>query len=366
MSGMPLNKMIEAALLGAEAGAMEKIAQEAGEGGGKCEACGKASPPGSKMCRECAEKAARREEAQAGGEEQEKTSSAHVEKLASAVEFLVHNFGAVQRPVGRVKTAQEPAVTRTPDDVGPGSGKTALPTNLKSPTPGEAPEGFGEARGNKPPVRPPLERGVQPTAAPNALQTDHNSPPGGTAPYPETGVMKAGSRAGRVGRIKAAMLRKAGADAEAPASISGPKTQSITGPENQSSTVPRPAEVTSQERMIASNQAAIDATKRQAKEVPKRRMGEVLTEPALTASTDTALQKALGSDVVSRGGAKVASDNRFSALQKVAAQGCQCLPQQLEKGSCGFCKIASRIEKRRTGQAGGQSFVSLNVPGATR
>lgn len=363
--GMSLNKMIEAALLSADNGAMEKIAQEAGEPA-KCEACGKPASPGSKLCRECAEKTARREEQQAaGGEEQEKTSSAHVEKLAAAVEYLVDNFGSIQRPVGRVKLAQEPAATSTPSDVGPGSGKNALPTNLNSPTPGEMPEGFGEAKNNKPPVKPPLESGNQPTAAANALQTDHNSPPGGTAPYPETGVMKAGSRRGRVSHIKAAMLRKAGADSESPSKISGSKTQSITGPENQPSTVPRPAEVTSQERLIASNEAAINATQRQAAEVPKKRMGEVLTEPMQTASTDTTLQKALGSDVVNKAGTKIAS-SKFSALQKIASQGCQCDAQQLEKGSCGFCKIASRIEHRRAAQAGKQPFVALRTPGVPR
>jgi hypothetical protein len=359
--GMSLNKMIQTALLGAENGAMEKIAQEAGV---NCDACGKAAPPNSKLCRECAEKASRREEAQAGGEEQEKTSAAHVEKLAAAVEYLVQNFGSVQRPVGRVKMAQEPAVTTTPDDVGPGSGATSLPTNLKSPTPGMMPENFGEAKKNKPPMKPPLESGNQPTAAGNAMQTDHDSPPGGTAPYPETGVMKAGS-IGRVGRIKAAMLRKVGADAESPASVSGKKTQSITGPENQPSTAVRPAEVTSQEKMIAGNEAAIGATKRQAKEVPKRRMGEVLSEPMQTSSTDSALSQALGSDVVSKGGAKVASAN-LSTLQKIASQGCQCKAQQLEEGSCGFCKIASRVERRKHAQAGARPFVSLNVPGVPR
>ena len=262
--------------------------------------------------------------------------------------------------------AQEPAATKTPSDVGPGSGKTSLPTNLNSPTPGEAPEGFGEAKNNKPPVNPPLESGNQPTAAANALQTDHNSPPGGTAPYPETGVMKAGSRRmGRVSHIKAAMLRKAGADSEAPSQISGSKSESITGPENQPSTVPRPAEVTSQERMIASNEAAINATPRQAAEVPKKRMGEVLTEPMQTASTDTTLQKALGSDVVNQAGTKIASA-KFSALQKIASQGCQCKSQQLEKGSCGFCKIASRIERRKEAQAGRQPFVALRTPGVPR
>jgi uncharacterized low-complexity protein len=147
--------------------------------------------------------------------------------------------------------------------------------------------------------------------------------------------------------------------------VSGKKTQSITGPENQPSTAVRPAEVTSQEKMIAGNEAAIGATKRQAKEVPKRRMGEVLSEPMQTSSTDSALSQALGSDVVSKGGAKVASAN-LSTLQKIASQGCQCKAQQLEEGSCGFCKIASRVERRKHAQAGARPFVSLNVPGVPR
>ncbi|MHA2333746.1 MAG: hypothetical protein ACXAEU_17100 [Candidatus Hodarchaeales archaeon] len=353
--GITLNKMIEAALLDAENGAMEKIAQEAG---GTCEKCGKPAPPDSKLCRECAEKASSKENDNVKEEEQEKTSSAHVEKLASAVDFLVQNFGNVSRPVGRVKMA-EPAATKTPDDVGAGSGKNSVPTNLKTPTPGVMPSEFGEAKKTKIPKEPSLESGVVATAPANAIQTDAKETPGG-ANYPDTGVMKSGSR---VQFMKAAMLRKAGADANNPANIQAKKTQSITGPENQPSQAVRPAEVTSQERLIASNEAAINATKRQAKEVPKKRMGELLKEPALSASSDSTLQKALGSDKVNQAGAKIASAR--GTLQKIASQGCTCETEKLDKGNCGHCKIASRIERRKVTQADEDLFLAFNTPGQT-
>ena len=127
-------------------------------------------------------------------------------------------------------------------------------------------------------------------------------------------------------------------------SISTPKASAL--PEDQPSQMARPAEVTSQEKMIASNEAAIDFTKRDAKAVPKKRMGEVLDEPAQSKAGDSALQDALGADLAAKGGAKIASAR---LVQKLASEGCTCSGNS--KGSCGFCKIASQVERELRGRA---------------
>lgn len=352
--GQSLNKLIEAALLDGNAGVMTKIAQEA-EGDDeehKCEECGKPAVAGSRFCKECAENKARSEERASGvtsGEGSEKTSSARIEKLAAAVEYIRDNFLEIQMPVGRVKMAEGSSA-----DSGPGVGANSLDTNLNKVTPGEAPEGFGEAKAKKPAMTIPLEVGASPNAASTAIQTDAATPPGGSGEQPQmiqtggTGGATPQAKTASVRRIMAAMMKSAADDFEGSSSIKAPMSMTTTTPEDKPSGVERPAEVTSQEKLIASSDAAIDATKREAKEVPKKRMGDVLTEPALAKSTDSALDKALGTQVVTEAGAKVAAAQARVLLQKTASRRCTCGGA----GTCGFCKIASRIDQRHTKQAG--------------
>lgn len=356
--GQSLSRLIEAALLDGNTGAMEKIAQEAnGEGGDtderKCAECGKPAMAGSKFCKECAENEARTEERASGiseGEGSEKTSSARIDKLASAVEYIRDNFFSIQMPVGRVKLADNAS-----PDSGPGVGATSLETNLNKVTPGEEPEGFGEAKKRDiPPMKVPLEAGASPNAAATAIQTDAKTPPGGSGEQPQ--MMQTGGTGGDTPQAKTASVRrimtammKAAADPEGEDSkIQAPKTMDTTTPEDKPSGVERPAEVTSQEKLIASSEAAIDATKREAKEVPKKRMGDVLSEPALSASTDSALNKTLGTQVVTEAGAKIAAAQARVLLQKTASSRCTCGGA----GTCGFCKIASRIDQKHTKLAG--------------
>ncbi len=458
--GQSLSRLIEAALLDGNTGVMEKIAQEAeGETAEheKCEECGKAAVAGSKFCKECASNKARSEEKASGmseGEGSEKTSSARIEKLASAVEFIRDNFLSIQMPVGRVKMAAD-----TPADVGPGQGANALETNLKKVTPGEAPEGFGEAKAKKPAMTVPLEVGASPNAAATAIQTDANNPPGGPGEQPQmiqtggTGGDKPQAKTASVNRIMNAMMKSAATDEEIAAirrerksgallggalggaahgAVAGgayggglpgvllggvggaaggalggaayesdwgrrhpiarhavpimllggpvghagaligahmagdepektaaddqgedhktlaPRTMDATTPEDKPSGVERPAEVTSQEKHISSSEAAINMTKREGKEVPKKRMGDILSEPMLAASTDSTLGKALGPQVVNQAGAKIAAAQARVLLQKVASQKCTCN----NAGSCGFCKIASKMDQKHTKQAG--------------
>ncbi len=358
--GLKLNQLLEAALLDGQAGAMEKLAQEA-EGEAACSKCGRPAVPGSELCKACADKVARKEEAAAPTSDEagpEKTSSARVEKLASAVDYInavITGAGGV----GRIKTAAGTGETQ-----GIGIGPNTLPTNIDSPTTEKMPEQIGGsgATSTSVPTDPGQEAGANPKAAPSSMATDKNARPGGEE-KPGNGLL--GSKPGPmvqpgggapISKLKKAMLRKVAAPGSesaedgTTASITTPKTSAL--PEDQPSQVARPAEVTGQERMIASNEAAINFTKREAKAVPKKRMGEVLDEPAQSKAGDSALQDALGADIVAKGGAKIASARAL--VQKIASQGCTCSSGGLEKGACDYCQIASKMEelKQRRGGAG--------------
>jgi hypothetical protein len=331
-----LDQMIKAALLEGQVGAMQKIAQEAGGNTCAVEGCGRPCAQGSEYCEEHAKNMARQEAARAGENTtepgQEKTSSARIYKLASAVEYIVNNFGNISRPMGRLKLAQE---------AGTGIGPNALPIVNENPVPGEESEDFGEAE-NQIPVNPRMEHGSYPTAAQTAMGTDEDAsfPPA----YPEDGVMKQSSR--NIVSIKRAMLRKQAEEADG-ATISASTTNTL--PENQSSQMARPAEVTSQEKLVGSSEAAIDYTKADSKEVPKKRMGEILTEPMQSASTDKTLDAALGSALVNQAGAKIASARNY--LKKIASEGCTCKEGALKK--CGYCSVASKLNKKasKTGRS---------------
>jgi hypothetical protein len=144
-------------------------------------------------------------------------------------------------------------------------------------------------------------------------------------------------------------------DAINPAQISAPKSTGL--PEDQPSKMARPAEVTSQERHVASNEAPAATQPVDVAAVPKKRMAEVLDEPMQTASTDKVLDSVLGSSVVNQAGAKIASAQEARAwLAKVASEGCKCGP---EKGTCQFCKVASRLGK---GQKGSEKRGQLGTP----
>lgn len=350
--GMRLNEIIEAALRDGTPGARVKVAAATET----CE-CGKPCAEGSKYCKECADKKSQAEAKSSGAaEEPEKTSSARVTKLANAVAHIVANFGDIQMPIGRIKAAAE--------ETGPGIGPGSLEVSPNMEMDKAPDRNFGQAKVQVP-LNPASEVGAGKNTAPNAVKTDASGQPGlnatptsaGATTQPGTipGLKAPSKTASLVEQIKAAMLKKA---ADGPdASISAGKETTL--PENQSASGGRPAEVTSQERLIGSNQAAIDVTPRQAAEVPKKRMGELLTEPMQSASTDKTLNAALGSKVVTDAGAKIASAR--AELQKTASAGCQCGG----KHTCGFCKIASQLERRQGAQAG-ELWAAGRTPGSAR
>lgn len=93
--------------------------------------------------------------------------------------------------------------------------------------------------------------------------------------------------------------------------------EGVSASEEQAPSVP--SDVARQESMISSNAAAIDYTRREAKSDPKSDLGKVLTEPALTSSTDSTLNQVF--DHTQEAGAKISSDlMRTAAAQAILAK----------------------------------------------
>jgi hypothetical protein len=119
---------------------------------------------------------------------EEKTSSVFVEKLASAVAYCNKHF--IKIAVGEPEPA--PVATPKTTTVGPGIGTTSIPNTIDSPTKGTQSTNTGQATNNQPPLVP--GSGVASPGQTNtetALETDINSPPGGSEDWSEgTDVMK--------------------------------------------------------------------------------------------------------------------------------------------------------------------------------
>jgi len=150
---------------------------------------------------------------------------------------------------------------------------------------------------------------------------------------PKTATALYGRNLARLG------LRKVAADDTNPAQLSSGQasSQGAEAPSGASSseeaTPPEPSDVVNQKNLISSNEAAINYTKGQAKADPKQDLRDVVTEPALSASTDPVLERAF--DSTSEAGPKVASDmTRVAAaralLQKLA-EGCGSAPAKAKK-----------------------------------
>lgn len=258
----------------------------------------------------------------------EKTATVFVEKLASAVEYLNTHYLS--------KEAEG-----TPETIGAGKGTGALETNLGSPTPGEQSQVFGQAKHDQPPMSPGSDVKSPGQVNPaTALETDINSPPGGSEDWTNKDVEKQSAvKTAQVSRILG-IMRKLAEDAINPskigASVTNPHQSSPEGATQAEEAVPSlPGEASKQESMINSNEAAINYTKQQAKAVPKARMGEVINEPAQKKSTDPVLQQNL--DATGEAGVKISSVQARAAglalLTKVAEEGASedASPEQKER-----------------------------------
>lgn len=311
----------------AEAEMREKTAQAAG---GVCPECKNAK--GECTCPAKKDESAAGAEAPERNEEglEEKTSSVFVEKLASAVAYCNEHF--LKEAVGKPEPA--PVATPPTTTAGSGIGATAVPNTVDTPTPGTQSENTGQAQNNQPPLVPGKDVASPGQTNPDtALETDINSPPGGSEDWTDTDKMKQA----QVERIKRVMA-KMGEDANNPASIKA-QHNDVPPPATQAEEAvpPQPGEVSKQESMVGSNDSAMDYTKQQAKAVPKARMGEVLSEPAQKKSTDPVLHENL--DATSGAGVKLSSADKVAAarslLQKIAEEGAKedASPEEKERAS---------------------------------
>lgn len=277
-----------------------------------------------------------------------------IEKTAAALEFLASKEAASPGSAGVASPG-----------VGPGQGAGQVMQVLEAESSGaniDAGQQGQATSKNVPPKDPPMQSTKEQKADPsNAMQTNddmqhaeqpvdpmHNEkasiaaqkqaealfrknagvmgllkaggrmPP--TAALKRVKDMEADKEASALKRKNLGMLKKMAEDAINPAQISAgaASAQGATAPQGVSPSeegpIPsEPSDVNSQKRHIASNQAAIDYTKRDAKKDPKKDLGHLLTEPALSASTDKTLERTL--DHTGQAGAKIAS----SRLTKTAA-----------------------------------------------
>jgi len=131
----------------------------------------------------------------------EKTSSAFVEKLASAVEYLNDNY-LEKDAVGEAEPPLSHGTMHT--TVGPGIGATALETNVDAPVKGMQSTETGQAKHDQPPMDPGTDpKAPGQTNPQTALETDLTTPPGGKEDWTDKDVMKqAASPASLANRLR--------------------------------------------------------------------------------------------------------------------------------------------------------------------
>ena len=165
--------------------------------------------------------------------------------------------------------------------------------------------------------------------------------------------------------------RKTAADPSSPqASISGAKSNVL--PEDRPLNAPLAAGAETQRAMLASNEAAMNLTKLKAKAQPKQDLAALLSERAMARSTDKALDQTLGAQQVDQAGAKIASQRKLkiaaarALITKIAAEGCTCEEEGLEKGQCRYCKVASRLEAKEGSSCASEKKAQMgDVPAAS-
>lgn len=242
----------------------------------------------------------------------------HIEKLASALEALGNDF------------------TKEADSIENGGessqGGMQLPTNNGV----AGRQGYKKDGSKKHQV--PMSTGLQSSSdggGSTQVPNDAARAPGG-APYPAKGVFKTAASAGVLERIQARRAELAG---EAPAAQEAPEAvqEKTSGAVNfilnkiaesaqggmtldtPSGVGPKPSSDAKggndARKAIESNSAATNMKKVDGKVPQKRMLSEVLTEPALTSSTDSKVQENLRN--ASKGGVKIAAAKAF--LQKIAA-----------------------------------------------
>ena len=273
-------------------------------------------------------------------------STAFVQKMASAVEYLNNEF--LKQAVGEVMPPPPNTQPQASTEVGAGKGPNVTVTNLEAPTPGVQSTETGQATAsNVIPMQPASEPASPGNVNPaTSIGTDVNTPPGGGEDWTKKDVFKQAAARGvpvphlkKVARVFNLMNKMA--DVPPDATPSGEGVPSL------------PSEASRQEALIGSNEAARDYTKRDAKAVPKERMGEAIDEPAQVMSTDPVLQNNL-SNTTEAGtkisAAKIAESAKTAAaaralLQKIAEEGSAegASPEEQEKAQ----KLKALLEAKQ-------------------
>lgn len=184
--------------------------------------------------------------------------------------------------------------------------------------------------------------------AATAMATNEGKKPGG-APYPAKGVLKTAADSVK-DKVQAAKDgekkddKKDEKDTEKKAAseavdyILG-KVAEIRGGGETLDDKSAPVPSNPGRQLISSNKAVTDATRAQAKAPRKAELAQVLTEPAMTRSTDSKVHENLRN--ASKGGVKIAAAKVL--LEKIAAEGCTCD----KKGECRYCKMKAVLDKKK-------------------
>lgn len=187
----------------------------------------------------------------------------------------------------------------------------------------------------------------------------------------EAAAAQGAEKTGSLQRYMQGLLEKSAADPSSPqAKLSAPKSDAL--PEDRPLNAPLAAGAEGQRAMLSSNEAALNLTKRKAKALPKQDLAALLSENALSRSTDKALDQTLGAQTVDQAGAKIASERKLkiaaarALISKIASEGCTCDGEGLRKGSCRFCKVASRLEPKEGANCASEKKAQVgNVQGAS-
>ena len=278
--------------------------------------------------------AARQQHTHQGTTPQEKTASAapqdihysseHLEKMASALDYIGENIKAAE-------TTQEP-----------GKGPGAL--EVLEATSSEANIDAGQSGSAIPKDQPPMSPSTQ-TEEVQGGKANTGMETNDSMSHPEQPVEPISNEKGKIGptegtkqasaleqanvarmrklaglpqrSVDVSFLRKVAEDAINPAQISAGAATPPAASASEEGVPSQPSDVNSQTRLISSNQAAIDYTKRDAKADPKKDVNQVLSQPALTRSGDQVLHKTL--DNTESAGVKISSA-REGAIKIAAAR----------------------------------------------
>lgn len=262
----------------------------------------------------------------AGGGEEKVASAPSVRPDTISTEYATKLAAALDYIIETDKQADE----ASNDGVGPGQGPNALEVNKAESSEKNVDAGeTGQATGaHQPPMSPSTQTDPSRKNDPGTgLETNDTmmhpeQPVKLSAPLALIRKVASGAKPGLNAAVVAAALSKVAEDAINPAQISGgaavPPDTSAAGESGGAPAGGLPEGSTS---LVGSNEAAINYDKGQAKAKAKADASKLLTEPVMTSSTDSTLQKTL--DHTGEAGVKISAATKTAAaralLEKFAA-----------------------------------------------